>query len=59
MHGMMKLAKKEIGDATWLMFTHTKDWANELRYPAPPLGFYTRGWKRNGHPDFYLNRFDA
>lgn len=59
MHSMMKLAKKEIGDASWLLFSHTKDWANEPGYPAPPLGIYTSGWHRNGHPDFFLNRFDA
>ena len=59
MHGMMKLATKEIGDAKWMLFTHTRDWANEGSYPAPPLGLYTRAWKRNGHPDFYLNQFDA
>ena len=59
MHGMMKLAKTEIGDAKWLLFAHTRDWVNEVSYPTPPLGLYTRAWKRNGHPDFYLNQFDA
>ena len=56
MLAMMQLAKKQIGDRSWLLFTHTKDWANERRYPAPPLGLYSQAWKRNGHPDYYLNR---
>ena len=59
MHAMMKLAKKEVGDATWLLFAHTKDWANEPSFPAPPLGLYTRGWNRNGHAHFFLDKFDA
>ena len=58
MQGMMQLAKELIGDASWLLFTHTKDWSTEPNYPTPPLDLMTRRWKRNGHKDFRLDRFE-
>ena len=58
MQGMMQLVKEIIGDASWLLFSHTKDWSTEPNHPAPPLDLMTRRWKRNGHKDFRLDRFE-
>jgi hypothetical protein len=53
MASMMELCRTVIGPCTWLLFAHTKDWANEPRFPTP--GDLLGHCQRVGHPAFNLS----
>lgn len=53
MASMMELSRTVIGPCTWLLFAHTKDWANEPHFPTP--GDLLGPCQRVGHPAFNLS----
>jgi hypothetical protein len=54
MASMMELARTVIGPCSYLLFAHTKDWANERRFPSPN-GDLLGPYQRVGHPPFNLS----
>ena len=52
MNSMMKLCRTVIGPCSYLLFAHTKDWANEPHFPYP--GDLLGPFQRVGHPPFNL-----
>ena len=56
MVAMMDLCRAVIGPCTYLLFAHTKDWANEARFPAPN-GDMLGPYRRIGHPPLHLATF--
>ena len=56
MASMMKLCEAVVGPCSYLLFAHTKDWANEARFPSPN-GDLLGPYERVGHPPFHLATF--
>lgn len=56
MASMMELCRDVIGPCSYLLFAHTKDWANEPRFP-PPNGDMLGPYQRVGHPPINLANF--
>lgn len=54
MASMMELCRTVIGPCTHLLFAHTRDWANEPRFP-PASGDLLGPYQRVGHPPFNLS----
>ena len=54
MTSMMDLCRTIIGPCSYLLFSHTKDWANEQHFP-PPSGDLLGSFQRVGHPPFTLS----
>lgn len=53
MASMMELCRTLIGPCSYLLFAHTKDWANERSFPTPN-GDLLGPCQRVGHPPFNL-----
>ena len=53
MTSMMELCRTVIGPCSYLLFAHTKDWANERSFPAPS-GDLLGPFQRVGHPSLKL-----
>lgn len=56
MKSMMTLTESVIGACSYLLFTHTSDWALAPRFP-PPNGDLLGPFERVGHPPLHLTTF--
>ena len=56
MNAMMDLCLEVIGPCSYLLFTHTKDWAREPHFPSPN-GAMLGPYERVGHPPLHLAEF--
>lgn len=56
MKSMLALCADTIGPCSYLLFAHTRDWANAPRYP-PPNGDLLGTYERVGHPPLNLTNF--
>lgn len=55
---ILEAIERVIGSCKYISVTNTKDWTKEISFPlplSPDTDFFTRPWKRFGHPDFYLS----